>query len=209
MDDAEFLEKVFNPFFKDLMVCRYKLGEGLELTEKQKKSFFNLKFLIPIYQRILEDDSLEINDVMKQVENRSHKTSQGGLDGFKSEYNFDDKKDTSKKQTTEEDNIKDESDEEGDELVGKLTSNSLLKLEKVRENAWCTVRELEDITEDEVNASSSYDSYDSYSSDSAENIEDADHESSQHFEQVSLDQNSTSEKPVDPLQELVDNYGAF
>ena len=63
--DSQFIENTFNPFFKDLIIINYKLRQNLELTDEQKKIFFNLKFLIPIYFRILNNDKLEISDILK------------------------------------------------------------------------------------------------------------------------------------------------
>jgi hypothetical protein len=232
MDDTEFIEKTFNPFFKDLIVCNYKLREGIELTEKQKKSFFNLKFLIPIYFRILEDESLEINDVIQQVDNDSKKSSTNDLDDILAEFKKEsDKKDESKV----EDDVVDEPDEEGDEQVQQLTNKSLLRLNTVKENKWIIVREIDDMTDensndnsddivDKMDVSSSYDSYDSYDSDSqsyesvilggqtdkSTNAPTSTPTSVSANTPANTQTNSvitTKTKIADPLQELSDKYG--
>ena len=116
MED-EFYEKQFNPFFLQLCIINVKTIMQKQLTKDQIKFCADLKYIIPIFNRLNEDKMTTIEQIMN--------------DGMRNKVQPEKKEDVNEEKP-------EEIDLDGDKLVEDWTTNSLKMLNDIKKNKWMT-----------------------------------------------------------------------
>lgn len=199
--DTDFIENVFNPFFKDLITINYRIRSNMELTAEQKKKFYNLKYLIPIYLRILNEPKLEISDVQKDTFiNHSTQSTNVHTSGTTPVTSTETNTQHKTIDSSESEDVEDETDEEGDEQVKQLTDKYLERLTNVKESKWVIVKEIieSDLNSDDDDESSNDNtSYDS-------NLENGDN--TEEYEIIEIENDKKYVIPKYPVATPVEFY---
>jgi hypothetical protein len=125
----------FKPFYMKLTILNYKLLSNSPLPEEYQKIKKCLHFLIPIFDRILNQEDLNLESLKDESEQTVNNDKKKELD--------------------------DEPDEEGDKLVEELTNKSLEELEIIKNEMWCSIEELNDDIESDQESNEMYYSDDS------------------------------------------------
>jgi enoyl reductase-like protein len=124
MDD-HFFNNVFAPFFINVATINVKIMKQVELNPKQKKFYKVLKYVIPIVNRLNEEDNIKISSVLKDNESDTHDN-----------YMFQSDSDVSTDLSDSESESEDEPDEEGDKLVDALTNESMRRYKIIKSKKW-------------------------------------------------------------------------
>ena len=188
MNDQFFQDK-FTPLFLNLASINLRIIKNKELTEEQKRFYENLKYIIPVLNRLNDkktiltiDDALSLNI---DHQNKKQKLNEEIINKVNNNYLFQDESD-------KDENLKDKildvsSDEfeeqsedlEGDEQVNELTVKSLEQLKKIKDGKWMTFKEImKNENEGKKDFKNGYDS---------ELIEESSYDSESSYEHINLD----------------------
>jgi hypothetical protein len=116
-------EESFNNFFLKLVVLNYKHREGLPHTKEDQRMMRLLNILIPIYNRLEENESISLEDLEVKATTFNPSTKPE-LDSVEKHNQSD---------------SEDEPDPVGDQQIEKLTEESLKILHDIRTNGWVNV----------------------------------------------------------------------
>lgn len=163
------MPEVFDQFYLNLTLLNYHFKSGTPLNEKYKKMWGIIKTMIPIFNKLYENNDIQLSDIKNENFNDSseEKTKYPSnnhqqlntSDDMCSLFDSDDdkkfqpfqqliqgEKDSDNNSTDDED----EKDEEGDKNVADLTATSLSQLDYVRKLRWAETIDDEDITDDDT-----------------------------------------------------------
>ena len=118
--DEHFFENVFTPFFIQSASINIKIMKKLELSDKQKRFCKAIKHILPIFNKLNDDETLTISNVMD--DNQDHNNN---LDS-----------DNSNNIISSSESSEEELDEEGDKLVEDLTDTSIKKYKTIKSKKW-------------------------------------------------------------------------
>ena len=167
-------EELFKDFFLKLTVLNYKISLGLELDDNYKNIKNSMSIVIPIFNRILSDNTLALKDVIDNTKENTKENNKIESNLDDSEYFFvNDYVSSTNIVTSNTASIQsdDEPDIEGDKLVEELNKKSLEKLEEYKKNniLWIEEDDSSDISSED--SASSVDELDGYESDDSYSID--------------------------------------
>lgn len=143
----QFIETEFDPFFLGLTVINYKLKTRVSLSEKQKKWIENLKYIIPIFNRLVEHDKITIEDIVNGNTNADRKLSVVTNNDNKTDGKIPAIVNDNKTDSNEDKKESLPVDEEGDKMVHDMIRSSLNKLMYIRQNKWVKINDTTDIVQ--------------------------------------------------------------
>jgi hypothetical protein len=140
-------EDLFNSFYLKLTLLNYKYRSKIESSAIEQKFAKCLRLIIPIFNRLQENDNMTIEDVKNFSENS--KEEYPFIDTFKNpslkeNTNVPTITTTTTTPTTEDSEDEDKEDPEGDKQIEELTKKSLAQLELIRQQAWGIVESSEE-----------------------------------------------------------------
>lgn len=161
----------FEDFYIKMSIINYKrITKSVPFSKEDKKFIEHIKVLLPIYYRLKNDESIDIDNLFDN--NKKQKPKGQQQLNIMDDYPFNNINDFDKV-----DNISSESDEEntqedpeGDQQVNDLTIKSLDELHKIKSLQWISTETYTDSEEDNHGESKSFkdnlldnDSYYTYS----------------------------------------------
>lgn len=118
--DEHFFENVFTPFFIQSASINIKIMKKLELSDKQKRFCKAIKHILPIFNKLNDDETITISNVMD--DNQDHNNNSDS--------------DNSNNISSSSESSEEELDEEGDKLVDTLTYTSIQKYKTIKSKKW-------------------------------------------------------------------------
>jgi len=142
----------FDKFYLEITKLNYHFKMKKEMTDEYKKIWETIKVFIPIFNRIIENDTINLEELdestNKTKDNDSNDSNEYNdnssitLDDLFSDDIFSSQKDKADSKYDTNNNSEsndDEPDVEGDNQVIELTQKNLSLLEKIRNNMWIVI----------------------------------------------------------------------
>lgn len=130
--DEHFFEKVFTPFFIQSAAINVKVMKNLELSNKQKRFCKAIKHILPIFNKLNDDENLTISNVVNDNQGPNNNSDS----------------DNSNNISSDSESSEEEPDEEGDKLVDAVTDTSIKKYKKIKNKKW-VIANYKDLQDDE------------------------------------------------------------
>ena len=164
---------MFNSFYLKLTLLNYRYRSKLDFTPDQLNTLKLLKLIIPIFNRLEENDTLTIDDVKNFKPNES--------ETIPSVVTTIHNNSLKEQETSTEDDVE---DPEGDKQIEELTKKALEQLETIRNRGWILVQLSDD--DNEEGEDETIETYNSGDESTAEYVSDDDTIPSSHSIHVEI-----------------------